>query len=134
VGGPPPGGLSALLRALPVSLRRPPADGGPDGWSASVSVTTDDLEPECEFPGLVQALFTPEVREATVANGLVGWRIEGRDLVFVAPERPTPSSPAEIVAVVERLVALARLFPAEAARLYGTPPVTDIPSLGTPRE
>ena len=119
--------LRSTIRVFDELFDRPSSEGGSGAWTKLSSVTADDLEPECEFAGLVQALFTPEVRAATEANGLIGWRIEGRDLIFTSYTRPAPASPDEIVAGTECLVALARLFPAEAAKLYGTPPTTDIP-------
>jgi hypothetical protein len=90
-------------------------------------LTADDLRAESENTGFAELLLTPQVRQATINYGLMGWRIEGRDLIFVSAERSTPPTPDEIVERAERLVSLARLFPAEVAQRYGAEPTTDIP-------
>lgn len=90
-------------------------------------VRPEDVRAECEQPGFADALLTPEVRSATSAWGLAGWELAGRDLVFTSLENGETTPPAEIDAVLGRLVALARLFPPELAQRYGTPPSTEVP-------
>jgi membrane protein YqaA with SNARE-associated domain len=90
-------------------------------------LTPDDLEAHADIPGFAELLLTPEVRAATVHQGLVGWRIEGRDLVLVGPRRPTPTPAREVFDTTDRLVRLAYLFPPDAAQRYGSPPTTDVP-------
>lgn len=59
-------------------------------------------------------------------SGLAGWRIEGRDVIW-EQARDIPCTAEEITRVAGNLVALARLFPPELFRRYGTAPTTDIP-------
>jgi hypothetical protein len=90
----------------------------------------EDLHAETDRPGFAEALLTAEVRSATAAWGLAGWEIAGRDLVFTSLGNGSTTPPAQIDAVLRRLVALARLFPSELAQHYGAPPSTDVPSIG----
>ncbi len=87
----------------------------------------DDVEATTDVPGFAQAVLTPAVRHATLEFRLIGWRIEGRDLLFTSGRRVTPRSANEILDTAQRLVYLARLFPAELAARYGTQPTTGIP-------
>lgn len=74
-----------------------------------------------------QAVLTPRVREATVHHGLLDWEIADRDLIFRSTSSETSLPADEVARVAERLVELARLFPADLAERYGTEPTTDIP-------
>ncbi|HLZ81733.1 MAG TPA: hypothetical protein VKP04_08885 [Ktedonobacteraceae bacterium] len=91
--------------------------------------TPDNLGAQTRNTAFGQALLTLPVRSATVEFGLVGWRIEGRDLIF---ERKCsrPFTANEVVQTAVHLAKLARTFPADLADRFGTPPSTDIPLRG----
>jgi hypothetical protein len=91
--------------------------------------TPDDLRAETADAAFGQALLTPQVRSATVAWGLVGWRIEGRDLILER-QRAKPHTADEVAQVAARLAGLARQLPADLAGRFGAPPGTDVPLRG----
>lgn len=90
-------------------------------------LTSDDVEATTDLPGFAEALLTPAVRQATLEHRLIGWRIEGRDLVLTSGRRAAPRSADEVLDTARHLVHVARLFPADLAARYGAEPVTDIP-------
>lgn len=105
-------------------------DGGPSALTGSLPppapTTPDDLRAETAEAAFGQALLTPQVRATTVALGLVGWCIEGRDLLLTRqPGRPHTAEDVEQVAL--RLIGLARQLPADLADRFGSPPSTDVP-------
>ena len=89
----------------------------------------DDLRAETADAAFGQALLTPQVRSATVAFGLAGWRIEGRDLILER-RRPQPHTANEVAQVAARLARLARQLPADLAGRFGALPITDVPLRG----
>jgi hypothetical protein len=93
-------------------------------------VTGADLVARSHNPEFGDALLTPEVRTATIEDKarLVGWRIEGCDLI-VRARVSSPLSAAEVAAGVGQVTALARLLPNLAA-VYGSEPTTDMPRIG----
>jgi len=98
-------------------------------FSKKKPLTPDNLGAQTRNTAFGKALLTLPVRSATVEFGLVGWRIEGRDLIF---ERgcSTPFTANEVVQTAVYLAKLARTFPADLADRFGTPPSTDIPLHG----
>jgi len=90
------------------------------------AATPDDLRAETADAAFGQALLTPQVRSATMAFGLVGWRIEGRDLIL---ERwsAKPHTADEVAQVAARLAGLARQFPIDLVGRFGAEPSTDVP-------
>lgn len=77
---------------------------------------------ESDVPGLADALVTEEVRWETLRRRVPGWRVHGRDLVFVTiPDARSSLTNHEAMAVVEGLVAIARAFPADVLYRYGQP-------------
>ena len=91
------------------------------GWANDGELVVDARNTD-----FAHALWTPEIREATLAHRLFDWRIEGRDLIW-SEARETPPTADELVRVAEHLVELARVFPPELAERYGTEPTTDLP-------
>jgi hypothetical protein len=66
--------------------------------------------PPPPFPEYPSRLVTPDVLDLTIRLGLVGWRIEGRDLIWFC----LPGVDEYLASrVLERLVAVARAFPAD---------------------
>jgi hypothetical protein len=65
---------------------------------------------EADVPGLAPALATEAVRHETLRQRLPGWRIHGRDLIYVSLPAQLMST-EEAMTVVTGLVAIARLIP-----------------------
>ncbi|GII42026.1 hypothetical protein [Planotetraspora phitsanulokensis] len=117
----------AYPRVQVLSARGSGIDGLFSAFASGVpSATPDDLRAETADAAFGQALLTPQVRSATVAFGLVGWRIEGRDLLLVR-SRAKPHTADEVAQVAAHLAGLARQLPADLASRFGAPPSTDIP-------
>ncbi len=89
---------------------------------------------ESDLPGFSDALITEAVRWETIARKVPGWRIHGRDLLFVGlPGAEACLSNHEAMAVVAGLVAIARRLPADVLDRHGQPPTTGLP-LADPAE
>jgi hypothetical protein len=85
---------------------------------------------EADEPGLAEALVTDHVRRETLRHRLPGWRIHGRDLIFVGlpgPWRMVRYTAAQSMAVVAALAAVARSLPAAVVQHYGAPPTAGLP-------
>jgi hypothetical protein len=85
---------------------------------------------EADEPGLAEALVTDHVRRETLRHRLPGWRIHGRDLIFVGlpgPWRMVDYTAAQSMAVVAALAAVARSLPAAVVQHYGAPPTAGLP-------
>jgi len=108
---------------LPVAYPRVQVHASRQNWP-------DDLRAETANTAFGLALLTPQVRSATVALGLVGWRIEGRDLILERqPDKPYTAN--EVAQVAVRLAELTSQLPTDLASRFGAPPSTDIPLRGT---
>lgn len=120
-----------ITRAIVHSVEVHSPEGSTAGQTVDVPAaprpTVEDIVVDTELPAFARTLCPTEVLEETIAKDLLSWRIVGRDLIHIGSERDTPTTADEIVAVAGRLVALARLFPAEAAEHYGSEPTTDVP-------
>jgi len=93
-------------------------------------VVDPPLVAEADTPGLAEALVTDHVRRETLERRLPGWRISGRDLIFVGlpgPWRTADYNAAQSVAVVAGLAAVARSLPAAVVQRYGTAPTAGLP-------
>ncbi len=125
--------IGVFLQAPMPTTEFPWPDGSPSSladFGRSMAAGPPELRVRCDIPGFGAAMVSDEVRAATLASGLVSWRIEGRDLLFTTPPRQPPTPPGEIVATLDHLAALAHRFPPAAARDYSAPPTTDIPFAG----
>ncbi len=83
---------------------------------------------ESDLPGFARALAVPEVWRETLRHKVPGWRIHGRDLVFVSiPGAGASLSQDEAMAAVAGLAAIAKALPQEILHQYGQPPTTGLP-------
>nr|BFE58892.1 hypothetical protein GCM10020063_034180 [Dactylosporangium thailandense] len=112
----------------PVAVMPDPIDGEPcaEGrvgpvppWAALAFQHPPELDgaPPPEHPSFAGELVTGEVLDVTRRLGLLGWRIAGRDLVWVS--RPGDRlDPDRVVAVLEALATLATVLPPAVVRSY----------------
>ena len=122
---PPSPGFAATLDTFFGSAGGP---GGPSSPGVADLLAGMAAQPEVEGDaGFAAALATPEMRQATQDWGLQGWLLDGRDLILYRRYHPTPCAAGELVAIAERLTALAHRFPPGVAERYGITPTTDIP-------
>jgi hypothetical protein len=85
---------------------------------------------EADEPGLAEALVTDHVRRETLRHRLPGWRICGRDLIFVGlpgTQREARYTAAQAMAIVTGLAAVARSLPDSVVQRYGSPPTVGLP-------
>ncbi|MEU7871492.1 hypothetical protein [Dactylosporangium sp. NPDC049140] len=113
----------------PVAVIPDPANGEPSAegrvgpvppWAALAFQHPPELDgaPPARHPAFADALVTGEVLDVTRRYGLLGWRIAGRDLVWVS--RPGDRlAPDRIVALLPALAALAAVLPPSVVRVYG---------------
>ncbi|WP_433040403.1 hypothetical protein [Dactylosporangium sp. CS-033363] len=88
-------------------------------WAALAFQHPPELDgaPPASHPGFAEALVTGEVLDVTRRFGLLGWRIAGKDLVWVS--RPGDRLvPERVVAVLQALAALAAALPAPVVHRY----------------
>ncbi|WP_432968357.1 hypothetical protein [Dactylosporangium sp. CA-233914] len=88
-------------------------------WAALAFQHPPELDgaPPPEHPDFADALVTGGVLDLTRRRGLIGWRIAGRDLIWVSrPGAPLP--PERLVAVIESLAELAAALPADIVARY----------------
>jgi hypothetical protein len=106
-----PEGVLAASTFLEVFFKLPP-------WrpliESAADVTEAQLIADSEDDGLTWSLLTPDVRRVTVAGGLAGWRLAGRELFLTKPVTRT-MPPAELAATAEEMVGLARAVQASVA-------------------
>lgn len=88
------------------------------------------LVAESDQAGLAEALVTDHVRRETLRNRLPGWRIHGRDLIFVGlpgPWRTTQYTAAQSMAVAAALAAAATSLPSSVLHSHGATPTVGLP-------
>ncbi|HEX6682670.1 MAG TPA: hypothetical protein VF062_07745 [Candidatus Limnocylindrales bacterium] len=108
----PPWNCDLLPRVSAINLME-------SGDQASLMVAESDL------PGFAGALVTSDVWRETLRHRVPGWRIHGRDLVFVSiPGAGASLSNDEAMAAVAGLAAIAKVLPQEMLQRYGQPPNT----------
>ena len=119
---------------LTVDRTRRETTGPPQGdmwqqlaWLNQTRPQPGDLRAETEVPAFGQALLSPAVRDVTLRRGLLGWQIDGRDLIHWGGVRDSSHPADEVLGYVEAMVELANTFPAGLAERYGSPPTQDIP-------
>jgi hypothetical protein len=77
---------------------------------------------ESDVPGLAETLITAEVRRETLRHKVPGWRIHGRDLIFVSLPNARAGLPNhEAIAVVSGLAAIAGALPVEVLDRFRRP-------------
>jgi hypothetical protein len=72
-------------------------------------------------PDFVRELLTPQLRGWLREHKLTGWRIDGRDLLFVRDVQLLRIKPGTLVAVADELADMIGLFPAAIWTRYGEP-------------
>ncbi|GAA4256658.1 hypothetical protein [Dactylosporangium darangshiense] len=77
-----------------------------------------DGAPPAEHPGFAEEIVTGEVLDLTRRHALTGWRIAGRDLLWVSRPADGPLPPDRVVEVVLALAALARALPPGVVARY----------------
>jgi len=123
---PPSPGFAATMDAFFGSTGGP---GGPQSPRPADLLAAMAQVPEVDGDdaGFAAALATPDIRRATQDWGLQGWLLDGRDLILSRRYHPAPCPAGELVAIAERLTALAHRFPPGVAERYGATPTTDVP-------
>jgi hypothetical protein len=110
------------------------ADKRCTGWAVHLPVAYPPLTMGADGPVTEHAefghwLWTTNVWQATNEGHLIGWRLDGRDLILIraSPEPTRPFTADEVLATATALVRLARTFPADLADRFSTTLVTGIP-------
>ncbi|MFI5907510.1 hypothetical protein [Dactylosporangium sp. NPDC051541] len=124
--------LLHLTVVLPPVAVVPDPDSGepsPEGrvgpvppWAALAFQRPPELDgaPPAEHPAFADAIVTGEVLDVTRRAGLLGWRIAGRDLIWVT--RPGDRlAPERIVPVLQGLAEVALALPRGVVAAYARP-------------